>query len=306
MAETLHFACTACGKCCTESPEMTVLEATRLGDVFVPALVYRLTSLPRDDNEAAFASLSPHPHFKGMDGHELVACLRQSTAVLSAGAIVEEPGWDHHIAVTARAWTYATSWCTALADDHKQCTIHERRPHTCRTVPVRYDVPAGLLVRAFRGVVDAGIASRDPWECDVSAKAPVLLRDGETVDTEYTAARKAGIDAAVAEKALAGRILASPMLPSLKEVYTHLRRGNLVSVSFHGALAAAHDLALIDDAGLRAFCTAQIALIDREIAKALARKLKTDRDTTNRYRAVQAAYKTMLEKVGAQYTAPPP
>src|SRR5580693_5683159 len=100
--EELHFGCTACGKCCTEPPEMTLLEAAHLGDVFVPSLVYRLTSLPKDDNEAAFASLAPHHHFKGMDGHELVEKLRQSSAVLGAGAFVSEPGWEHHISVTAR------------------------------------------------------------------------------------------------------------------------------------------------------------------------------------------------------------
>jgi len=135
---------------------MTVLEAVRLGDVFVPALVYRLTSLPRDDNEAAFASLVPHPHFAEMPGRELVSRLRESTAVRAAGAVVSEAGWDHHVSITTRAWAYSPG-CPALRG--KECSIHARRPHTCRTVPIRYDVPAGLLVRAFRGAVDAGRAS---------------------------------------------------------------------------------------------------------------------------------------------------
>jgi Fe-S-cluster containining protein len=290
--DEIRFACTACGKCCTEPPEMTVLEAVRLGDVFVPALVYRLTSLPREDNEAAFASLAPHPHFKDMEGRELVARLRESTAVRAAGAVVTEAGWDHHVSITARAWSYAPG-CPALAG--KECSIHARRPSTCRTVPIRYDVPAGLLVRAFRGAVDAGRASKDPWECDVSENASVLLRDGAVVDADYAKAREIGEAAALAEKALCEKILAYPLLPQLREVYTQLRRAKVIAVSFHGALAAAHDHGLVDDPAMKTFLAAQLALIDREIAAALARKRKADRDTTSRFRTLRDAYASMHE-----------
>ena len=276
---------------------MTILEATRLGDQFVPALVYRLTSLPKDDNEAAYASLSPHRHFKGMDGRELVARLRESSAVRSAGAVVTDAGWEHHISVTARAWTYEATWCPALDAGHEKCTIHERRPHTCRTVPVRYDVPAGLLVRAFRGVVDEGRAAPDPFECDVSGTAPVLLRDGVVADVEYASARAAGLEAAVGEKELCARILSSPLLPTLRDVYGMLRRGQLLSVSFHGALLSARDIGLIDDAGVRSFCQAQTALLDKEITQALGRRNKAEREVTNRFRTLLAAYRTVLERV---------
>jgi Fe-S-cluster containining protein len=293
--EEIRFACTACGKCCTEPPEMTVLEAAKLGDVFVPALVYRLTSLPRDDNEAAFASLAPHEHFKDMDGRELVRRLRESTAVRAAGAVVTEAGWDHHVSITARPWTYEPRGCPALRA--KECSIHTRRPHTCRTVPIRYDVPAGLLVRAFRGVVDVGRASSDPFECDVSENAPVLLRDGAVVDADYAKAREVGEAAALAEKTLAEKVLAYPLLPPLREIYPQLRRAKVISISFHGALAAAHDLRMIDDATLETFLTAQLALIDREISAALARKRKEDRDVTSRFRTLQAAYVSMRSAI---------
>ncbi|HSQ64276.1 MAG TPA: YkgJ family cysteine cluster protein [Polyangiaceae bacterium] len=300
----LRFACTACGKCCTDPPEMTVLEAVRLGDVFVPALVYRLTSVPRDDNEAGLASLSPHPDFAGMDSRRFVAALRESTAVRAAGATVSEPGWDHYVAVTVRPWTYPARegdrFCPALGADRKQCTIYERRPYTCRTIPARYDVPDALLVPAFRGFVDRGLASTDRYECDVSPSAPAILRgetdeDASLVDASYLEARKAGRDAAMADKPLAARILSSPLLPPLRELFPQLRRAGLLAVSFHGALASAHDLGLVDDAGVRAFCSAQIALIEREIAAAVERKRKEDRDTTGRFRTLLAAYGKMLE-----------
>lgn len=280
---------------------MTVLEAIRLGDVFVPALVYRLTSIPRDDNDAALASLAPHPHFRGMDARELVTKLRESTAVRAAGAVVSEPGWEHHLSITARAWTYDPG-CPALSG--RDCSIHARRPHTCRTVPVRYDVPEGLLVRAFRGTVDAGRAARDPFECDVSDAAPVLLRDGAIVDREYADARAAGIEAALAERELAARILQHPLLPSIERVYPELRKNRLVSVSFHGALAAAHEHGLVDDAGVKSFCAAQLALLDREIDAALTRRRREDRDVTSRFRTLRAAYESMLARLTGSSSNP--
>jgi len=302
VSEEIHFACTACGKCCTEPPEMTVLEAIRLGDVFVPSIVYRVTSVPNDDNEAALASLKPHRHFAGMDARELVSRLRESSAVRGAGAVVREPGWEHHLSVTSRPWTFPAPHCPALGADGKACTIHERRPHTCRTVPVRYDVPEGLVVRAFRGTVDAGRAARDPWECDVSDAAPVLIRDGVVVDPAYAAARAAGVEAALAERELSARILTSPLLPKIADVFPRLRGGQLVSVSFHGALAAAHDLGLVDHAAARAFCDAQLALLDREIAAALARKRREDREVTARFRTLVMAYETMRRRLTAEHS----
>ena len=43
-----HFACTACGKCCTRGPEMELSEATRLADVFITRLMFKLHRLPLD------------------------------------------------------------------------------------------------------------------------------------------------------------------------------------------------------------------------------------------------------------------
>ena len=201
---------------------------------------------------------------------------------------------------------YPTRFCPALEHAHEKCTIHDRRPSTCRTVPIRYDVPEGLLVRAFRGVVDAGIASSDPFRCDVSSDAPILLRDGKVVNEEYAAARAEGERAALAERELAGYMLRSPMLPPIKDVYSNLRQQKLLSVSFPGAIAAMHDLKLVDDDGVEKFCNAQLALLAREVGAALARKRKEEREITTRLRALESSYQAMLarlEKFRAQQSA---
>ena len=74
-------------------------------------------------------------------------------------------------------------------------------------------------------------------------------------------------------------------------------------MSFHGAVAAAHDLGLLDDAAVRAFCEAQVVLLEREIQKALARRLKTEREATTRFRTLVGAYTTMLTRLLARPSA---
>ena len=121
----------------------------------------------------------------------------------------------------------------------------------------------------------------------------MLLRDGAVVDSEYAKARDIGEAAALEEKKLAETILAYPLLPPFRELYPQLRRAKVISISFHGALAAAHDLRMIDDAALKTFLAAQLDLLDREITAALARKRKEEREITSRFRTLQTAYVSM-------------
>src|SRR5260221_12823536 len=83
---------------------------------------------------------------------------------------------DLYISLSATAWTYPrdSKGCPALAADGKACTIHKKRPLTCRTVPARYDIPDALLSRAPRKVVDRGRAELG-YECGVSEAAPLFI-----------------------------------------------------------------------------------------------------------------------------------
>jgi len=294
----LRFACTECGKCCGEAPEMSLLEAFRLGDVFIPSIAYKLTRIPKDDNEAGFDSIKLHPDFEGMSPREFVKDIRESVAVKAGAMLTGEPGWDAYIFLTARPWHYKRVGCSAL--DGKRCTIHDRRPMTCRTVPVRYDVPESLLVRAFHGTVTRGKAAPDPYECDTSEKAPVFLDGGALKDAAYIADRKVAIDAALDEKQLGERLLMSPYLPPLQEVVDRLRRAGGFSVSFHAAVIHAHDMGKVDKATAVAFCQGQIAMLEREIAGALARKRPDERDWTGRFRSLLDAYRDVAKALAAQ------
>lgn len=290
-SETLHFACTECGKCCAEAPEMSLIEAIDLGDVFVPALSYKLTRLPKDDNEAGFASIRVHSDFEGMSAREFVACVRESLAVVAGTPLTGEQGWDSFVALTARAWHYPRVGCPALVG--KRCSVHERRPATCRTVPVRYDVPDSLLVRAFHATVTRGKAAPDPYECDTSSAAPVFIEGGKLKDEAYAKDRARGQEAAMAEKDLAAKVLTSPYLPPLQEVVDRLRKAGPFSTSFHAVVMHAHELGKLDKAKTLTFARAQRKLLAREVDAAIARKRPDEREWTKRFRALDAAYESI-------------
>src|ERR1700690_1406057 len=47
-SKTIRFACTACGKCCNDTPTMSVIEAFDLADVFLAGPVLRFSPLRED------------------------------------------------------------------------------------------------------------------------------------------------------------------------------------------------------------------------------------------------------------------
>ncbi len=299
MTETLHFACTECGKCCSEAPEMSLLEALSLGDVFIPSVAYKLTRLPKEDNEAGYATLKLHPDFEEMSPRDFVKALRESVAVKAGIEVTGEPGWDAFVFITSRPWHYQRASCPALDADGKRCTVHARRPSTCRTVPVRYDVPEALLVRAFHGTVTRGKAAKDAFLCDTTNKAPAFIKDGKLVDAAYAEDRESAVQRAIAEKELASRLIVSPYLPPAREVIERLRKHGPFSVSFHAAVLHAKELGKIEDAAARAFCEKQIARIDAEVDKAISRKRPDEREWTTRFRGLADAYRSALRALSS-------
>ncbi len=287
--EKEHFACTACGKCCNTPPETTVLEAIGLGDTFVANLVYKLSRVPRQGNEVGSRDLVMEGDFAGIDRdlytREVGAIVRRAGVRVGA-----EPGWDVFLTISVRPWTYASAVaCPALDVTNGHCLVHERRPTTCKSVPLGYDVPDALLVPAYRAVVARGKELLG-YACDTSTSAPVLLQDGVLVSDEYRAAREEGAKLDEGNRALAERLLRSKLLPSPRDVLGAMGRGSQVTVTFFGAAIEAHLAGLVDESSLLGFFEAQERVIAREVDAAMARKIKSERDMTTQLRKLGDTY----------------
>ena len=127
----------------------------------------------------------------------------------------------------------------------------------------------------------------------MSNAAPLFLKGGALTDKTYAADREAGLAAAEKEKPLAERLLRSPMLPQPKQVLEAIGAQSSMSVSFFGAAVEARNAELIDEATLKKFCESQLALIDRDTAAAVARRDKSERDWTKRFRSLEDAYRSI-------------
>lgn len=296
-ADVDHFRCTACGKCCDAPPELLVSEAFDLGDCFVPWLIVKLNRVPQSGNEVGLSQIRRDPAFGDMEPLAYIEGATQSVMLRHAIRLAGEPGFDGYLTITARPWVRSPS-CPAL-DAEGRCSIHARRPHTCRTIPVSYDVPDAIVSRAYRYLIRQGQAHR-AYACDTSNEAPALFRGNQLVDEEYVAARAAAQQAAEADSALVRAILQSAYVPPLQSLVSTVYKQGSVALSFHGALIVAHETGAIDDTKMRTFAAGQVKLLEAEIEAAIRRKDKRDRDHTERNRSLLDVYRTVIDRLSTK------
>ena len=177
MTGVRRFACTLCGKCCNRSPEVELSEAAGLADLFVFRLMFRLYSLPRFAQRGSPGGSELFYEKKRMlDAH---AARKYSIRVMRGGKRVDTV---RYLMISALALDTSPGSCAALKSS--RCSIHDRRPLSCRTVPLHYSRIEGLALHDF----EAFIAIED-HTCDTSEGAAPILQDGRIVAPEILQAR---------------------------------------------------------------------------------------------------------------------
>ncbi len=143
-----RFNCTACGKCCSGSLPLTLADAYAHAGRFPLAMLWT----PLGQKSKAFELVGRLGTTLQLVGRRRIAVLIGPTAYLP-GAFP----------------------CPALAPDGL-CAIHADKPLRCRTMPFY----------PYREEADQAdlLAPRKGWECDTSAAAPVVYRQGKIVMRE--------------------------------------------------------------------------------------------------------------------------
>ncbi|MBX7200926.1 MAG: YkgJ family cysteine cluster protein [Rhodospirillaceae bacterium] len=187
-----HFACTACGKCCTRGPEMELSEATRLADVFITRLMFKLHSLPLDARSARVTLWAKR------EGSILPArkALAEARAWITRFSLHDETDAINerslHLTLSALP-VHGGPGCPALAGD--RCGIYARRPACCGTVPFHYSRAPSTL----GAYLDAFV--RTPGHaCDTSKAAPKVLRGGALAGPALVQLRGDGVALAAADR----------------------------------------------------------------------------------------------------------
>ena len=308
-APTVHFACTACGKCCTSAPVMSVREALGLYREFALAL-----KLGGPIADARLPEQNP-----GVQGY-----IAQRAHLLAHGGesfalrVDAQQQWEATLVVAALPLRAGADDPCPMLTSENLCSIYERRPQRCRAVPFDHWLPEALSVADGARRLDEAV--RRDWACDVSDAAPVVAAAGALTEGPYRDAYVAGLAAMEGEEPVMALVAhsfhqqleAQPQL--VPQVVQALNRRETLDFSFAMVLESLHHLAgdpatprggrnaILDELPpLAEFLRAQIGLLEALVARNLARRRPQDRAATERYRALAAEYRrglTQLEAAG--------
>lgn len=267
-AAVQRFACTRCGKCCNRSPEVELSEATTLSDVFVFRLMFRLYWLPqqvRDYRRGGQRQPNSSPVF--FEKKRLLnafAARKYSAKAMREGKPV---AYTKYLVISALALDTIEAACSALSNN--KCGIYDRRPLTCRSVPLHYSRAAALA--AFDLETFVGTSG---YRCDTGDAAQIILKDGRIVDPEISAARSAAIALAARDRSwseaivrrMNGPVSSRHSLPSIEEIEASAGLGAM-TVPMRRAWQIAADIELITSGECDRLVELQLRAIRQELAR---------------------------------------
>lgn len=266
-AAVQRFACTQCGKCCNRSPEVELSEAAALSDVFVFRLMFRLYWLPQQVSDyrrggERLPNSSPI-FFEKKRLLDAFAARKYSAKAIREGKRVD---YTKYLVISALALDTIEAACSALSDN--RCGIYDRRPLTCRSVPLHYsrvEALAAFDLEAFVGT--------SGYRCDTGDAAQIILKDGRIVDPEINAARSAAIALAARDRPwseaivrrMSGPVSSGHSLPSIAEIEASAGLGAM-TVPMRQAWQIAADIELITPGECDRLVDLQLRTIRQELA----------------------------------------
>ena len=193
-----HFQCTACGKCCNGWLPLSLDDALANAGRFPLAMV--LTTIRQ-----------------GSRSFDLTATLGTTVPLGKRKRVA--------VLVTPMSYMPPAFACPALNGDGK-CNIHADKPSRCRTMPfspVRDEQDQASLLLPKPG-----------WECDTSAKAPLVYQGKQLVDRrDFDHERRQLEDQAETLRAYADNLIAgAPNVAAGLESAAKKSRGGNVIVNF--------------------------------------------------------------------------
>lgn len=284
--ELSRFACTQCGKCCNRAPEVELSEAAALADVFVFRMMFRLYWLPQQARDYLQGGVGRHGSssvfFEKKRLLNSFSARRYSEKALRDGKRVD---FTKYLLISALALDTFERRCGALGDN--KCTIYERRPLSCRSVPLHYsraEANAAADLEAF--------VRTEGYRCDTGSGAPVILEDGRIVDPEVRTARSEALEVAARDRSwsegiarrMGDAITPTLSLPSLEEIEANASLG-VVTVPMRTAWMIATDLGVIPSAECDRLVGLQLQRIRSELASG-----KCSRDAVQTLREMEVDY----------------
>jgi hypothetical protein len=195
--------------------------------------------------------------------------------------------YTRYLVVSALTLDTKPGACSAL--DENRCGVYERRPLSCRSLPIHYSRPetsAATDFKEFIGTIG--------YSCDTGDAAEVIVKEGRIVAPEIAAARSEAVDVALRNRrwseAIARRMKASSAnhsLPSIAEVEANASSG-ATTVSMRVAWQIAADIGLIGSGECDRLIELQLSVIDQELSA--GRCSREERETLSEMRTEYQHY----------------
>lgn len=265
--EVRRFACTSCGKCCDRGPEMELSEATALADTFVISLMFKAHSIPLSERSERATQwwreqesrIPLRAAFEEKRRHLALFASRRRTERRNEREL--------YLDISAIVDDYGNGKCPALKGG--LCSIYDKRPLTCRTVPLHYSRPPSVLKSYFDK-----FTTTPGYECD-TINGPVIL-SGNIVSPDMRAFRDRAVTMAKADRRWKEHLLAfmddpeeaeRAGLPTYEAVLSNSDNGYATSLPIIVGWRVAEYAGIISSAELKTVCDKQVALINAEIAR---------------------------------------
>lgn len=266
--EERRFSCTSCGKCCDRGPEMELSEATALAETLVTSLLFKAHSIPLSERTEQAAQWWREQGSR-IPLRAAFEEKRRHTALFASRRRSERRnGREVYLEISAIVDDYGGGRCPALTNG--LCGIYERRPLTCRTVPLHYSRQPSVL----QSYIDQFTATPG-YECDTTG-SPVILRGSSIVSPDLRHYRERAVEMAKADRKWKEQMLSfmdDPKaaeragLPTYDAILTNTDNGYATLLPMIVGWRIAEYASLITSAELRGICAAQVALIKTEIVR---------------------------------------
>lgn len=285
--DTIHFACTQCGKCCSKPPMANFYDLFNLADEFIFQTAHHgFISYNKENEQENLALIQKNKekaeitNFFRMIGHTLV--LPELDAVL-------------FYYINFMALEYPQSTCSKLKDN--LCSIFTKRPSSCKLSPINDafdDTQQWRTINLYKEKVET-----QDWKCDFSDKAPVLYKNEEIYDLNQNSLyfQSIGSNRDITDKYI-------NFIKNAGDKYFHNHFKAVLNTTI-GNSQMITDLIIPLTVGLKEnilnydtvidFVEKQIILIEKELSKSSLFKIKDNLKVSRLYKKQRDDYKNALK-----------
>lgn len=241
-------------------------ETAALLDIFVFRLMFRLYWLPqqvRDYREGR--ERQPNSSFIFFEKKRLLNAFSARKYPVKAVRDGKPVAYIKYLVISALALDTMEGRCSALSDN--KCSIYDRRPMSCRSVPLHYSRAEASAEPDLDAFVNTS-----GYRCDTGEAAPIILEEGRILDPEINAARSAALALAARDRSWSeaivrrmGGFVSGQSLPGLEDIEANSRLG-AVTISMRPAWQVAADIGFITPYECDAMTERQLQTIRKELA----------------------------------------